>query len=260
METYKSIVAYDGSGFHGFQRQREGIRTVQDVLEQALRELGWTGESLLAAGRTDAGVHARGQVIAYGLRWSHGGEQLTQAMNAHLPRDVAVKSTDVVPKGFHPRFDAVGRRYRYRVFAAPVRDPLQERFAWRIWPEPDVELLEDCSRAVIGRHDFRAFGRAPIPDGHTVREITRAEWRRERRALEFTIAADAFLHRMVRRLVGAMIEAAHGRVRLQDLVELRDHPDRRWQGTLAPAHGLCLEAVQFDAAKSNDLDVDVTAE
>jgi tRNA pseudouridine38-40 synthase len=260
METYKSIVTYDGSGFHGFQRQREDIRTVQGVLERALRELGWRGESLLAAGRTDAGVHARGQVIAFELNWSHGGERLTKAMNAHLPQDVAVTSTDVAPEGFHPRFDAAGRQYSYRAIAAPVRDPLQERYAWRVWPEPDGDVLRASAEALIGRYDFRAFGRAPIPDGHTVRQIIRAEWRRERSGYVFTIAADAFLHRMVRRLVGAMMEAGLGRVRMQDLIELRDHPDQRWQGMLAPARGLCLDVVWFDKTRASAPDEDDTME
>lgn len=245
METYKSTIAYDGSGFHGFQRQREGIRTVQGVLEDALKELDWRGESLLAAGRTDAGVHARGQVVAYTLDWSHRAADLTRAINARLPDDVAVWATATAPQGFHPRFDATGRRYHYQIIAAPVRNPLQERYAWRVWPQPELHILRAGAEAMLGRHDFRAFGRAPIPGGHTVREILRAEWLEVEHVLVFTIAADAFLHRMVRRMVGAMVDAASGRVQVQDLQALKDNPENRWQGTLAPAHGLCLEAVRY---------------
>lgn len=245
MVTYKSTIAYDGSGFHGFQRQRDDIRTVQGVLERALQELGWQEQSLLAAGRTDAGVHARGQVVAYTLAWSHSAADLTSALNAHLPRDVAVWESVAAQQGFHPRFDARARQYRYRVITAPVRDPIQERYAWRVWPKPELSVLRACAKSLHGRHDFRAFGRAPIPGGHTRREIFQADWIEVEDALELTIAANAFLHRMVRRMVGAMVDTASDRIGLQDLLALRDHPESRWQGTLAPARGLCLEAVWY---------------
>jgi len=124
MAAYQSIVAYDGSGFQGFQRLAAGRRTVQAVLEDALRRVGWTGASLLAAGRTDAGVHARGQVISYDLTWRHDAETLTRALNANLPADVSVRHTAPAPEGFHPRFSARRRTYRYTVLADAWPDPL----------------------------------------------------------------------------------------------------------------------------------------
>jgi tRNA pseudouridine38-40 synthase len=122
---------------------------------------------------------------------------------------------------------------------------MQERYAWRVWPKPELDTLRTCAQSLLGRHDFRAFGQAPIPGGHTRREVFKADWVEIEDTLELMIAADAFLHRMVRRMIGAMVEAASGRIGLQDLLALRDDPKNRWQGTLAPARGLCLEAVWY---------------
>ena len=246
MELYKSIIAYDGTEFRGFQRQAQGIRTVQAVVENALRNVGWQERSIKAAGRTDAGVHARGQVIAFELAWRHETTRLTQALNANLPSDVAVRLTTVAPPDFHPRFSARRRCYRYTLITSPVRDPLGERYAWRIWPEPKLEAMEAVSATLVGRRDFAAFGRAPIPDEHTVRQIFRSQWRQQLKILIFEIEADAFLFHMVRRLVAAMIDVGVGRLSAHDLQNLLDNPELRWEGPVAEAQGLCLESVSYD--------------
>src|SRR3989304_2442943 len=132
MAAYQSIIAYDGTDFAGFQRQAKR-RTVQGVLEQALRRRGGADRSRRAAGRTDTGVHARGQVIAFHLDWKRSPAKLTAALNAHLPPDVSVRQTRPTSAGFHPRYSALRRCYSYTVVAAPTRDPLGERFAWRGW-------------------------------------------------------------------------------------------------------------------------------
>ncbi len=245
MATYKSIVAYDGTGFQGFQRLAEGQRTVQGVLEDALRAVGWSGTSLLAAGRTDAGVHARGQVIAFELAWRHAPEILSRALNANLPAEVAVRHTELAPEGFHPRFSARRRTYRYRILVDAWPEPLAERFAWRLWPEPDLSILTDEAASTLGRHDFAAFGQAPIPGGHTLREVFEAGWTRLPGGLAFTIQADAFLRHMVRRVVAAMVAVGQGRVPPGALASLVANPARRWEDKLAPPQGLCLEAVEY---------------
>jgi tRNA pseudouridine38-40 synthase len=247
MATYKSIIAYDGTSFKGFQRQASNLRTVQGELEEALRHVGWQGRSILAAGRTDAGVHAEGQVIAFELAWGHAASRLTKALNAHLPRDVAVLDTQVVAADFHPRFSALRRCYDYTLITLPVPDPLRERYTWRIWPEPNLEAMRVVADALIGRHDFAAFGRAPIPGGHTEREVYLACWRRVDEALIFNIEADSFLHRMVRRLVAAMVEVGTERLAFSQVQTLLDDPSQRWQGAIAPARGLCLKAVTYQA-------------
>jgi tRNA pseudouridine38-40 synthase len=243
---YKSIVAYDGTDFQGYQRQAAAVRTVQGVLESALRALEWDGKALRAAGRTDRGVHASGQVVAYSLRWKHSTEALTAALNANLPPDVAVRKTVTAGEGFEPRRSASGRRYAYQLLLDPVRDPLRERYAWRIWPAPDQQLLAQGSDLMLGRHDFGAFGRAPTPGGHTIRELRKAEWQPAAEQLRFIVEADAFLYHMVRRIVGALVRVAQSKATLMDLQRSISDPSRPWKGRMAPAHGLSLEAVMYE--------------
>jgi len=245
MEHYKSILAYDGTDFAGYQRQVAAHRTVQGTVEQALRQIGWRGESIMASGRTDAGVHARGQVISYDLAWDQGADVLTRALNSQLPGDVAVWKTEPAAPDFHPRFSAVGRRYRYSLLARRHRDPLQERYAWRLKPGFELEAMKTVAKAIVGRHDFAAFGRAPHPDGHTLREVRQAQWDCEGDQFWFDIEADAFLYHMVRRLVAAMVAVGNGSESVETIESMLDDPKARWQGAIAPARGLCLEAVIY---------------
>ena len=245
MATYQSILAYDGTGFAGFQRQR-GRRTVQGEVEKALHRLGWRERALRAAGRTDTGVHASGQVIAYGLTWQRGPDHLTQALNAILPADVAVLRSAPAPAGFHPRYAARWRRYRYRIVAAPERQPLSERYAWRVWPALRLGAMRLAAEMVVGEHDFGAFGLPPRRGSHTRRSVRRAELIELEEGAAFIIEGDAFLYRMVRRLVSALVVIGQGRLPPEAISERLADPALRWQGHLAPAHGLCLEAVIFD--------------
>jgi tRNA pseudouridine38-40 synthase len=245
MAHYQSIVAYDGTDFWGFQRQGSNRRTVQQVLETALAGIGWTGPSLRAAGRTDSGVHARGQVVSYAIDWHRGPERLTRALNAHLPPDVAVRETAPAPEDFHPRFSARSRRYSYTVFAAPTPDPIRDRFCWRIWPELNLSAMRVAAEIVVGEHDFGAFGKPPIRGGHTLRTVTEAVWRGEGIAVVFEIEADAFLYRMVRRLVAAMVDIGRGAREMDHLCASLEDPRRKWVGRLAPAKGLCLEHIAY---------------
>jgi tRNA pseudouridine38-40 synthase len=246
MEHYKSILAYDGTEFAGYQRQVAAHRTVQGTAEQALRQIGWRGESIMGSGRTDAGVHARGQVISFDLAWDQGIDVLTRAFNSQLPDDVAVWETELAPPDFHPRFSAVGRRYRYSLLARPHRDPLRERYAWRVKPGFDFEAMQAAAKVFAGRHDFAAFGRAPNPNGHTVREVRHAQWECEGDQFWFDIEADAFLYHMVRRLVAALVAVGIGRESVESIESMLDDPEARWQGAIAPASGLCLEAVIYE--------------
>jgi tRNA pseudouridine38-40 synthase len=247
--TYQSILAYDGTGFAGFQRQR-GRRTVQGELERALRRLGWQERAVRAAGRTDTGAHALGQVVAYELAWRGDAARLTRALNAQLPEGVAVVATAPAPEGFQPRYAARWRRYRYRVVAAPLRQPLRERFAWRIWPAPEWGAMQAAASDLLGEHDFAAFGTPPRRGSHTRRTVRRAEWEMEPNEASFVIEADAFLYRMVRRLAGALVSVGQGRTPVSAIAEHLAEPRRKWQGSLAPAHGLCLEAVIFEEERA----------
>lgn len=245
MALYKSIVSYDGTSFHGFQRQTAGQRTVQAALEEGLRRIGWKQASILAAGRTDAGAHARGQVIAYDLDWRHSADDLSRALNANLPPDVAVWATRRAPEGFHPRRSAKRRRYSYTLILATHRKPLRERYAWRVWPEPEWASMQRTAAAFQGRHDFRAFGSPPRAGSDSQRSIFLCEWKRSGDMRRLDLVGDAFMKYMVRRMVAAMVSVGWGRTEAAEIRSLLDRPDERWQGEIAPARGLCLEEVIY---------------
>lgn len=254
MARYKIIIAYDGTHFLGSQRQASS-RTVQGEIEKALHELGWNGRTVYLAGRTDTGTHASGQVAAFDLDWCHGLDRLLRALNANLPQDLAVKDVAVVPEDFHPRFDASSRRYRYRLFCARMRDPLRERYAWRVWPA--VTGMESLAGMWIGRHDFAAFGSATRPEGSTERTVLSAKWQNDADEWIFEIQADAFLYRMVRRLVYVQVAVGQGRLQQETLVRALDgssgppcskdgNTSRSIPANLAPANGLTLLEVRYD--------------
>ncbi len=245
MARYQIILAYDGTDFKGFQRQAEA-RTVQGELELALGRLGWQGRAILFAGRTDTGVHGEGQVIAFDLEWIHSVEELGRALNANLPADVAVRQIRQVAPAFHPRYDARGRTYQYRIYCGTDRDPLRERFAWRVWPEVDLALLQQAARLLIGVHDFAAFGTPPRPGGNTVREVYRSSWEPQAGGLLFEVSANAFLYHMVRRMVYLQVLVGQTRLELNALAQAVNAAQPQTPG-LAPAHGLVLKDVWYDA-------------
>jgi tRNA pseudouridine38-40 synthase len=244
---YQIILAYDGTDFCGSQRQAKA-RTVQGELENALRCIGWTGKSVLLAGRTDTGVHASGQVAALDFNdWRHSPAELLDALNSQLPRDMAACSVTLAADAFHPRFDAIARCYVYRIFFQPVRDPLRERFAWRIWPPLEVEATREAASLLTGTHDFAAFGTPPRPESTTVRTINRAEWQTHDDELRFTVQAEAFLYRMVRRMTFAQVAVAQGKLPAQTITEMLAGrlSGERLPAGLAPPHGLLLVSVTY---------------
>lgn len=256
MARYKLILAYDGAAFAGSQRQASTARsrtgkgrTVQGELEDALRDLGWRGRSVTLAGRTDAGAHASGQVAAADIDWPHGPEALRDALNSRLPFELVVREAEQADPQFHARFDARSRRYRYKLFCQHVRDPLRERFAWRVWPGFDPALLVQNAPLFLGSHDFGAFGSAPVKKSGTVRSVLLSEWHEA--ALggnwQFDVAADAFLYRMVRRLVFVQVAVAQGRCSREAVQQALDGGSA-FSGLpagLAPAHGLELMQVEY---------------
>jgi tRNA pseudouridine38-40 synthase len=249
MARYQVILAYDGAGFTGSQRQANS-RTVQGELEKALHQIGWIGNSVIMAGRTDTGVHAAGQVAAFDFyEWSHPAERLLQALNAKLPADMSVRKVKPVHADFHPRFDALSRSYRYRLFCEPIRDPLRERFAWRLWPRLDGDALNQVAEVFLGTHDFAAFGSATSEKGTTTRTVTKSEWRRKPNGeWQFEVRADAFLYRMVRRLVFVQTAVAQGRCSVKE-VRLALNGQPKLPAGLAPAHGLSLINVEYGSLK-----------
>ena len=246
MARYKLILAYSGTDFAGSQRQAKH-RTVQGELEKALREIGWSARSVTLAGRTDTGVHASGQVAAFDFEWTHGPEHLRDALNANLPVDIAVKDVEVVDAKFHPRFDAASRCYRYRLFCQNARDPLREKMAWRVWPAFNNDALIETARVFLGQHDFSAFGSPTREQSSTVRTVMVSEWKRLDDEWQYEVRADAFLYRMVRRLVFVQIAVAQGRCLKGTVVNALERPQTKNEipAGLAPAHGLTLVEVTY---------------
>ena len=252
MARYQLTLAYDGTDFLGSQRQAHK-RTVQGELEKALCKLGWTARSVLMAGRTDTGVHATGQVAAFDLDWAHSEEDLIRALNALLPADMAVHRARKVDAKFHARFDAISRRYRYRLFCQPLRDPIRERFAGRVWPAIDGKVLPEIAALFLGAHDFSAFGSPTGPKGRTVRTVIKAGWFQiEPDEWHFEIQANAFLYRMVRRLVFVQVAAAQGKVAAEMIAHALAHKAQQPPAGLAPAHGLTLVEVAYPQKPQNE--------
>lgn len=244
MERYQVILAYDGTDFHGSQFQTE-TRTVQGVFEAALRKLGWTGDSVLFAGRTDAGVHASGQVAAFDLEWNHSMVDLRNALNALLPEDVSIGDLFVREPLFHPRYDATSRTYKYRIYCSEVRHPLLERYTWRVWPRPNEKRLEAAADLFSGIHDFAGFGRPTRVGGSTIRQITEIDWHVHGKMMILNITGNAFLYHMVRRLVYGLVMVGQGKLDFEELSQHLHNPkDEPLQG-LAPAKGLTLVRVTY---------------
>ncbi|PWH19745.1 MAG: tRNA pseudouridine(38-40) synthase TruA [Anaerolineae bacterium] len=252
MARYQVILAYDGSRFAGFQRQRRASQapTVQGLLEEALRKLGWQGEKILYAGRTDRGVHAQGQVVAFDLEWKHAPQALQAALNAYLPNEVAVQAVKECLPTFHPRYQAIGRRYRYRLFCSETRQPLLERYAWRVWPVVEIEAMQNAAQLILGVHDFAAFGSPLSARGSTLRQVQSAAWRPWQEdgvmsAWQFDIQANAFLYHMVRRLVAAMVAIGQGRLTLEQFQGALQGETSVLKAELAPPQGLTLMEVLY---------------
>lgn len=245
MRTFLLRVAFDGTDFRGWQRQ-PGERTVQGVLEDALAGLLGTAVRVQGAGRTDAGVHARGQAASLAVETTLPVAALRPALAPRLPRDVRVVGAEEVAAGFDARRSATARRYAYRLLRG--EDPLLERFAWRprVWPAS--EALEAATRELEGRHDCSSFRSAGSSDTRPECAVSRAAWREWEGGLVLDITADHFLYHMVRTIVGTALVAAAAPDPAAAMRAVRDARDRAAAGPTAPAHGLCLEEVLYEGA------------
>jgi len=251
MPRFRATLAYDGRAYHGFQRQAGATPTIQTALEAALQRLSGAPVAVTGAGRTDAGVHASGQVIAFDVDWRHEPDALLRAINAHLPTDIALQTIAVAPPGFHPRFSARRRTYVYRFYRRRIRNPLWDRYAWQIAVPLDGAAMRAAAAVLVGEHDFATFGQPPGEDdadapGHSRRQVTRSELDWADGALSsYTITANAFLQRMVRSIVGTLVEVGRGAMSPEEFAAALAAADRRRAGPTAPAHGLTLVSVEY---------------
>lgn len=250
---YRALLAYDGTAYQGFQRQADGIPTVQAAVEQAIKIVTQQAVTIAGAGRTDTGVHATGQVIAFEVEWKHGVDTLLRALNARLPDDIALQSlSEESNERFHPRFSALSRRYGYTVLQTSQRQPLLRNRAWYVRHPLRLETMQAAAALLVGQHDFATFGQPPQGD-NTVREVFCSEWLElpaQPDILLYRIEATAFLQHMVRRIVAMLVEVGSGHLSVGQFEDNFRLADLALARTIAPPQGLVLEAVRYAVAVS----------
>ncbi|MBF8289102.1 MAG: tRNA pseudouridine synthase [Chloroflexi bacterium] len=245
---YRATVEYDGTDFAGFQVQPDA-RTVQGALEAALAHLsGGVRQPVDGAGRTDAGVHATGQVIAFSYAGTLPVSELAEALNAVLPPDVAIRDLRRAPRAFHPRYAARYREYRYTVWNGP-RSPLLERTTFRVRTALDVDAMARAATAFEGRHDFSAFGGT---DPQPIRNVHHVRVRRDGHLVTIDVRADAFLRGMVRRMVAALLAVGQGKMEATAVAAALETRRPALSGAAAPARGLCLRRVVLGRRPDRD--------
>jgi len=245
LRRIRLVVEYDGTDFVGWQRQENGP-SVQAALEEAVARM--TGERVVVAGagRTDAGVHARGQVAAFSTERAIAVDGFRRGLNALLPPSVAVVAADEAPADFDPRRHARGKRYRYRIWNAESRSPLEARTSWHVRAPLDERAMHEAASRLVGRHDFVAFRAADCDRKNTVRRIARLDVARAGPLVTVDAEADAFLKHMVRIVVGSLYEVGRGARPAGWIGEVLDGRDRTRAGPTAPPQGLTLERVDYE--------------
>lgn len=244
MRNIKLTVAYEGTDFHGFQVQPR-LRTVQGELEQAIRKL--TGEEIqvTGSGRTDAGVHAWGQIVNFYTSSRIPTEKWAIAMNVTLPDDLVIRAAEEVVESFHSRFDAVGKIYRYQIDRGVYPDVFARRYAWHVPYALDVQRMRDAAESLVGRHDFTSFCNAATPLEDKVREVQQISLVERGHLLYLTVQGTGFLWNMVRIIAGTLVDVGRGRIDSQRVSAILQARDRTLAGVTAPAHGLTLLEVLY---------------
>jgi tRNA pseudouridine38-40 synthase len=243
MRNIKITLEYQGTDFCGWQRQPEG-RTVQGVLEESLRSLLQEAVKTIGAGRTDAGVHALGQVANFNTKSDLRLKEIHRGLNALLPPDVVVRHVRKVPEGFHARYHATSRRYLYRLVFRPTA--VQRHFTWTVQGPLDLVLMRKSTLSLLGIHDFSGFCLGPEERSHCRCTVLSASLKRVREEAHFQIRANRFLHSMVRIIVGRLVEVGRGRLSLDKFLDYLEGGKDQRSISVAPAQGLCLLGVTYD--------------
>ena len=245
MKNYKFLIEYDGSRYYGWQRQPDQ-NTIQGKLESVLGVMCGREVEVIGAGRTDAGVHAKGMTANVFLETESTCEEIRDYMNRYLPDDIAVREVREASPRFHARYNALGKTYRYTCYDGEVKSVFDRKYYARLEESPDIDLMRQAAELLKGEHDFRNFCVNPRMKKSTVRRVDRIDIEREGGYLYFTFHGTGFLQNMVRIMVGTLLEIGCGRMTTERLQAVLDTPDRQKAGPTAPAQGLCLIKVDYD--------------
>ena len=245
MPIIKAVIEYDGTDFYGFQRQPSRV-TVQGELERALTNLFKQDTvKVIGAGRTDAGVHATGQVISFQSPERFPIDRIPPAMNGLLPKSIRIKSAEEAPEKFHAGYSAKSRTYEYVILNRETPSAILGRYAWHVTKPLDLGLMQAASEGMAGKHDFASFGMPGKPGGSTIREIFDFRIRTKKDAVCVTIRADGFLRGMVRAIIGTLVEIGRGKREVAEMAEILKACDRCAAGVSAPPQGLFLTKVEY---------------
>jgi len=238
------LIEYEGTRYHGFQIQKD-VPTIQGEVEKAIQKV--TGEMirLYGAGRTDAGVHAKGQVAAFETESTLSAEIFVKALNSYLSPDIAIKDACIVKASFDPRRDAVSREYRYTINNSTVRSPISRKWAYSVLKKLNIENMNAASEILLGEHDLAPFTNKEGATKNTVRMVTKAEFEQENEFLYFDMVSRAFLPQQVRRTVGSLLEVGSGKLEVSEFFEIACSGEIGRAKPVVPPHGLCLIKVNY---------------
>jgi len=245
MKRIKLVVAYDGTNYHGWQVQPDKI-TVEGVLNKALSELLQEEITVIGASRTDAGVHAKGNVAVFDTNTVIPAEKICFAVNRYLPWDIRVLSSREVPADFHPRKVSCKKTYEYRIMNRDIAMPTERLYSYFIYYDMDIEAMRKAARYLIGEHDFKSFCSANTSVTDTVRTIYSLDVEQEDYMIKITVKGNGFLYNMVRIIVGTLIEVGRGVKTPEDMDRILKGLNRRLAGPTAPAHGLTLVGIEYN--------------
>ena len=242
MRNIKLLIEFDGTDFHGWQFQ-PGQRTIQGEIQIALKKIFRCEINVIGSGRTDSGVHARGQVANFLIDHAMPVNKITAALNGNLPRDVRIISTEQVNENFHARFDAIKRHYSYTI--TRQEKAINRFYAWCYKSELNIEMMQQASNYLLGNHDFKAFCHVVENARHYRCTVEKLEWEQKGELLILNIIANRFLHNMVRIIVGTMVNVGNGFTAVEQIPGILNSQDRNNAGPTIPAKGLCLEKVYY---------------
>lgn len=246
MTRFKIIVAYDGTEYCGFARQRQA-NTIQQTLETAISKIVRHDVIIHGAGRTDAGVHAQGQCCIFDSETKIPPEKLILAINSHLPKDIAVKSLEVVDESFHPRFGAKRKTYRYQIYNSRIRDPFLCKYCYQYKGEINIERMQEAAKEIVGEHDFACFcASGSTVKGSMVRTVYDIHIKKENNLVTVDISGNGFLYNMVRIIVGTLLYVSEGKLSAQDVRHIIESKDRTKAGPTAPAEGLTMLQIIYE--------------